>query len=449
MLVALVIRLVAMCFLYTESYNDLDDHLLFGFEIGRIAQSLAMGHGFANPMLTPTGPTAWMTPVYPYLLAGVFKIFGVFTESSAFAILSINSLFSALICIPVYFAAERSFDRRTASVAAWLWAVWPYSVYLASSFIWETCLSALLFACIFLAALKLRARWETGRVGVDSRELNVRAGVSSTSDEKPENGNPIYGKWFAFGLLWGVGALTNSSMLSVLPFLAAWALWPIWRMSRARSVKAAALLAAGLLLMILPWQLRNYRTFHQSVPLRDTFWVAFWVGNDGHPESWADAAVHPTISAPEQAEFVRLGEIPYTAAKRRQSLDFLAGHRGLFAVTSVRRVVYFWTGFWNLNPMNLAVEFRGASNVFLTSLLTLLMLLGLWQALRVAPGRALPYVIVLIFYPLVFYITVPEIRYRHMIEPEMTILAALGVRFLLAELMKGFPRLGRLAGDSN
>ena len=169
-----------------QSYNDLDDHLLFGFEIGRIAQSLAMGHGFANPMLTPTGPTAWMTPVYPYLLAGVSKFFGVFTESSAFAILSINSLFSA----PIHFrlfrrgAKLRSPDGERGRVAR---AVWPYSVYLASSFIWETCLSALLFACIFLAALKMRARWE-GRVGVDSREFNVRAGVSSTSDEKPETG---------------------------------------------------------------------------------------------------------------------------------------------------------------------------------------------------------------------------------------------------------------------
>jgi hypothetical protein len=43
---------------------------------------------------------------------------------------------------------------------------------------------------------------------------------------------------------------------------------------------------------------------------------------------------------------------------------------------------------------------------------------------------------------------VPEIRYRHMIEPEMTILAALGGRFLLAELVKGFPWLGQLARDS-
>ena len=425
-LVALAIRLVAMCFLYTESYNDFDNHLLFGFEIGRIARSLALGHGFANPMLTDTGPTAWATPVYPYLLAGVFKIFGVFTESSAFAILSLNSIFSALTCIPIYLAAERGFDARTARVAACLWAVWPYSVYLASSFVWETCLSALLFACIFWAALRLRALCENGA-------------------------RPGFGAWLAFGLLWGFTALTNSSALAVFPFVVAWAMWPLWRMSRAaraRTLESAALVLVGLMLMLLPWQLRNYRTFHQQVPMRDTFWVAFWVGNDGHPESWADAAVHPTISAPEQAELVRLGEIPYTQAKRRQSLDFLAGHRGLFAVTTMRRFIYFWTGFWNLNPMNLAVEFRGASNVFLTSLLSILMLLGLWQAVRTAPGSVLPYAIVLVFYPLVFYITVPEIRYRHMIEPEMTILAALGGRFLLAELVKGFPWLGQLARDS-
>jgi 4-amino-4-deoxy-L-arabinose transferase-like glycosyltransferase len=426
-LAALAIRLVAMCFLYTESYNDFDNHLLFGFEIGRIARSLALGHGFANPMLTDTGPTAWATPIYPYLLAGVFRIFGVFTESSAFAILSMNSIFSALTCIPIYLAAVRSFDARTARVAACLWAIWPYSVYIASSFVWETCLSALLFACIFAAALKLRMLCKSGD-------------------------GPGYGTWLAFGLLWGFATLTNSSVLAVFPFVVAWAMWPLWqqrpRMARGQSVISAALVLVGLMVMIFPWQVRNYRTFHQQVPMRDTFWVAFWVGNDGHPESWADAAVHPTISAPEQAEFVRLGEIPYTMAKRQQSLDFLGGHRALFAVTTVRRFVYFWTGFWNLNPMNLAVEFRGASNVFLTSLLSLLMLLGFWKALRTAPAGVLPYAIVLAFYPLVFYITVPEIRYRHMIEPEMTILAAVGLRFLLSELVKGFPWLGRLASGS-
>ena len=417
-LAALAIRLIAMCFLYTDTYNGFDNHLLFGFEIGRIARSLALGHGFANPMLTDTGPTAWVSPVYPYILASVFKLFGVFSEASAFVILSINSIFSALICIPIFFAAQRGFGRKTAKMAAWFWALWPYSIYIASSFVWETCLSALIFAALFAWTLRLQDRASAG---------------SSARDG--------YIGWLAFGLLWGIEALTNSSILSVLPFLLIWALYPVWRIARGRAVKSAALVAFGLVVLIAPWQIRNYRTFHQRVPLRDTFWVAFWVGNDGHTESWADAAVHPTVSAPEQAEFVRLGEIPYTLAKRRQSLEFLAGHRALFAVTSLRRVVYFWTGFWNLNPANLAVEFRGASNVFLTSLLTLAMALGLWQGIRLRRAATVPYILVLIFYPLVYYVTVPEIRYRHMIEPEMMILAALGAQFLVSELKKGFPAL--------
>lgn len=410
-----------MCFLYTESFNDFDNHLLFGFEMGRIARSLAMGHGFANPMLVDTGPTAWVTPVYPWLLAGVFKIFGVFTESSVFAILSINSVFSALICVPIFLAAERGFGRPVALVASWLWAIWPYSIYLASSFVWETCLSALFFALLFLASLKLRD------------QCGSHEGMSGVH----------YKVWVAFGLFWGFAALTNPSILSVFPILMAWLLYPIWGAARARCLKSALFVVLGLMLLILPWQFRNYRTFHQPVPMRDTFWVAFWVGNDGNTDSWADASVHPTVSAPEQAEFARLGEIPYTQAIRRRSLDFLASHRALFAVTTLRRLLYFWTGFWNLSPANLGVEFRGASNVFLTCLLTLLMLLGLWRAFRIARGQVVPYVLVLIFYPLVFYITVPEIRYRHMIEPEMVILAALGLRFLFAELVKGFPALAR------
>lgn len=422
-IVALAVRLAAMCFLYTESYNDFDNHLLFGFEMGRIARSLALGHGFANPMLNDTGPTAWVGPVYPYLLAGVFKLFGIFSESSAFVILSINSIFSALNCVPVFLAARRSFGRPIAVLATWLWALWPYSIYIASSFVWETCLSALLLALLFLWTLKLqgRARNSYGTARAD------------------------YLPWLAFGLLTGFTTHVNSSVLSVFPFLVLWALYPLWHASRARAAKSAALVLLGLLLVIFPWQVRNYETFHQPVPLRDTFWVAFWVGNDGNTTTWADAAVHPTISATEQAELVRLGEIPYTEAKRRQSLEFLNTHRALFVVTSLRRIVYFWTGFWNLNPANLQIEFRGASNVFLASSLSFVMLIGLWQALRSFRRQAIPYLLVLVFYPLVYYITVPELRYRHMIEPEMMILAALGARFLLAELVKGFPTLQRTA----
>jgi hypothetical protein len=55
--------------------------LWFGFETGRIARSIAEGHGYGNLLSVQTGPTALMTRSIPTLLAGVFKLFGLFSKS--------------------------------------------------------------------------------------------------------------------------------------------------------------------------------------------------------------------------------------------------------------------------------------------------------------------------------------------------------------------------------
>ncbi len=57
----------------------------FEQEVGSVAKSLAEGQGFCCLFRQPTGPTAWLVPVYPLLLAGIFKVFGVFTLSSFYA----------------------------------------------------------------------------------------------------------------------------------------------------------------------------------------------------------------------------------------------------------------------------------------------------------------------------------------------------------------------------
>jgi 4-amino-4-deoxy-L-arabinose transferase-like glycosyltransferase len=401
-LVALALRLVAVGFLYKDTWNDFRDHLLFGFEIGRIARSLAAGHGYGNPMLMETGPTAWMTPIYPYLLAGVFRIFGIYSRNSALVILSFNALCSALTCIPIFLMARRSFGRSVAVVACWIWALSPYSIYISGGFVWETCLSALLLAILFLWTLQLRehpGRWS----------------------------------WLGFGILWGVSALTNASTLALFPFLTGWALYPLrrTRVSRQQWLAATVLAVLGLAIAVLPWQVRNYRTFHTPITLRDNFWLEFWVGNDGHSESWMDENAHPSINEAELAEFVRRGEIPYMQEKRREALSYLAQHPGQFVALSFRRFLYMWTGFWNLAPENLEIEFHNPANAYLATGLTAAMLIGLWQALRNTRDATWPYVLVLVFYPLIFYVTHPAMRYRHMMEPEMVVLAAVGVRFLV------------------
>src|SRR5437879_6106362 len=106
-----------------------DDNFGFGWEMGRVARSIALGQGFSNPYGGSTGPTAWEPPLYPYLMAGVFKVFGIYTYASAWVLLSINSLFAALTTIPIFLIARKTFDERTAVWSAWIWAVNPYAWY--------------------------------------------------------------------------------------------------------------------------------------------------------------------------------------------------------------------------------------------------------------------------------------------------------------------------------
>jgi 4-amino-4-deoxy-L-arabinose transferase-like glycosyltransferase len=399
-LIALILRLLCIRFFFGSTWNNIENHLYFGFETGRISRSIAEGHGFGNPMLVETGPTAWLTPVYPYLLAGIFKLFGVYSRTSAWVILSLNCVFSALVCIPMFFIAKRSFGRNVAVAACWLWALYPYFIYIPGGFVWDTCLGSLLLALVFHWTLKLK-----------------------------EHYRPWH--WFGFGALWGFSALTNASIVILCPFLSAWTLYPLWP-DRKRWLKAALLVAFGLGIVLLPWEVRNYRAFHTPIPLRDNFWLEFWVGNDGHNVTWLDKDAHPTINPEERAKFARLGELSYMQEKRRQALGFLAQHPGLYVVMCLRRFAYLWTAFWNLDPSNLQDEFHGLANVYLTLALTLAMLLGLRRAFQTNREAMLPYLFVLLVYPLVFYIAHPAIRYRHVIDPEVTILAGLGVRSLFS-----------------
>src|ERR1700675_3056055 len=177
-LLALGLRLVVVAFLYPELLTLRRDHWAFGYETGRIARSIVLGQGFSSPLYHETGPTAWMTPVYPYLLAGIFKVFGIYSKASAWAALTLNSLFSALTCVPIFYSVRRRFGEKEAIWAAWVWAVFPYAVYLSADFVWDTCLTTLLVAILFWMTLRLE------------RSASVWT-------------------WMLYGLVWSVAALTN------------------------------------------------------------------------------------------------------------------------------------------------------------------------------------------------------------------------------------------------
>src|SRR5580700_6576429 len=121
--IALFLRVGWIIVGHTYKFKNTDDNFGFGWEMGRIAAAIASGHGFSNPFRAATGPTAWEPPLYPYLTAGVFHVFGIYSRTSAFVLLSVNSVFSALTCIPIFLVARRIFSEKVAVGSAWTWAL--------------------------------------------------------------------------------------------------------------------------------------------------------------------------------------------------------------------------------------------------------------------------------------------------------------------------------------
>src|ERR1700678_3113923 len=109
-LIVFVARAVRLYFLYSfqkEHPRQAVSVIPFLFEVGNIAHSIATGHGFSSPFRVDTGPTAWMTPLFPTLLAGIFRIFGSYTFHAWAATVLLNISCCTLACIPIYFAGKR------------------------------------------------------------------------------------------------------------------------------------------------------------------------------------------------------------------------------------------------------------------------------------------------------------------------------------------------------
>ena len=371
-----------------------EDNFGFGFEMGRIGRSIALGHGFSNPYGGSTGPSAWEPSPYPYLIGGVFKIFGVYTYSSAWVLLSINSFFASLTTIPVYLIAHRTFGAHVAIWSARAWALNPYVWYWSIHWIWDTTFTPLILALIFLISLELE-QW------------------------------PGWRGWILFGALWGVGALANPTMLSFLPFCGLW----VWRQRYRRglpSLVGVVLSSFVFFLVLSPWLVRNYATFGRFVFIRDDFGLQFRLGNNKFADGMLIATLQPNLNQPELEKFERLGEIAYEADCRRLAFEWIRTHPERFAVISVKRFFYFWNGVPRPTDSTAPWDFR--NSLFLAS--SVLAIWGLGRALRQKSPGAWLFAGLLATYPTVYYFVYPHARYRHPLEPELAILAV----FLLCEV---------------
>jgi hypothetical protein len=386
------VRLILVALVYKGFLDPARDHWEFAYEIGRVARSIALGQGFSNPYWANTGPTALLTPVYPYFLAGIFAAFGVYTKASALVFLGINTFFSAVTSAPIFFIARKTLDLRTAKLAAWVWAFFPYAIDFSATTMWYHSFVALLLAVIFLLVLSLES----------SDRLIAYAG---------------------FGALLGFAALTNPVVVGIVPFVGVW-LWVQLNRKRKRAWAAIIVGLVALIVTIVPWLIRNERVLHQPVVFKDGYWLEVCVGNANNSLHWWDGEEHPSGSARDNAQYEQLGELNYMAAKHSRAIAYIATHPGTYALRSLRHAIFMWTGFWSFNPDYLRQEPFDPENICFLTLLSLLSIAGLYFMFREGRGIAARlYFLVLLSFPVPYYLSHLDPGFRHPVDPLLVILA--------------------------
>ncbi|MDP9049926.1 MAG: glycosyltransferase family 39 protein [Acidobacteriota bacterium] len=410
---AFLIRVAYIALAHTFRIRPADDHFQFAWEAGRIARALVTGNGyadaFANTTFPHTGPTAWLPPLYPLLIAAIFRIFGVYSHTSAFVLFTLQSAFSAATALATYEIAARCFNRRVALWSAWIWAFHPAAMQYAVRWPWEMSLTTALFTFTLVLALRMRG------VGDET---------SRTSNLEPQTS-----QWLLFGLLCGLIALSNSTLLIFLPICGLWIL--LGKKTGAPTIPGApsklrlggilqqAASALVFLACIAPWTFRNQQAFHTFIPLRGNLGAELYMGNGPSSNGLLMEYFHP-FQAPEQLRlYATMGEVRYVAMRSAAAKQFIAAHPAHYASNIALRIYFFWISVPQADVAP-AVEAARVLNFAFTSIAGLL---GLALALRHRVPAAGLFAWAILLLPIPYYAITVAARFRHPLEPLLCILA--------------------------
>ncbi len=364
-------------------------------EMGLLADSLIKGQGLSNPFGAPTGPTAFMAPAYPILIAGVFKLFGAYSLASAVFIFCAHTALNLATIYLMMRVARRLFSQAAATIAGVIWAVslplaWTPAIF------WETSLSCCLLVGLIAIALRFRA-------------------IAAL--------RPVH--WIALGVYCGFTALVNPALLLVLIAVSLWLVYQASRSgARTQSVWTPLLAVLAFAIVYSPWPARNARVFHAFIPLRTTVGFELWMGNRPGSNGFLDESVFPASNASELADYKALGEVAYTNRKGALAKQYIVTHPATFARLTAVRTFRYWTGTGSHPGSVLFTAHALFTTVFGFT--------GIWLLARsrryaLAILLALPMAV----FPLPYMISHAEFKYRIVLDPVMTLCSG----YALAELL--------------
>ena len=373
-----------------------------GLEMGWLARSLLAGEGLASPFGPSTGPTAFIAPGYPVFVAAVFRIFGSFTISSAIVIMLLHTV-AALITVWLVTRTARALGGRG---AAWV-----------AGLIWATALPLLWVPTIF---------WDT------SFAIAIVMGMLASVLRLA--GEIRHYHWPLLGVCTGLAALVNPALLPVLACMLLWLAWQQRRKSALMPLVGAVCFAAVFAI----WPIRNARVFHAFIPARTTVGYEMWMGNRPGATGFLEENLFPSFNSRELDDYRQRGEVDYTQNKAELARRYIKDHPWTFARLTGVRIWRFWSGTGSKGGSPLFAVYAMTTTLFGFAGLALL-------ARRRAYALLLIFGLPLLVFPIPYYITHAEFRYRLVIDPILTVLTG----FPIAAFRRRMAAAGDVGSASN
>jgi hypothetical protein len=264
-----------------DQNRNRNDHL--GAEYFSIAKSLYAGHGFASPFQEPTGPTAWMPPVLPAVLA-VF-LWGNGGDKDGV----MNAVLVLQVAVLIFAGCLVLALARRASLLISPWtALGVYAAALLTHFtlafqFTHDCWINLLILTLTLA----RACF--------GRPLGSLTAAAS---------------WGVFG---GLAALVGP----VLGFV--WGILTVVEGVRGRSARRVLIATSAAVMTVTPWTVRNYWVFGRLIPVKSNLGFELYQSQCLDPDGVLRIdrlSSHPyRADNGERRAYKRLGENAYLDEK--------------------------------------------------------------------------------------------------------------------------------------
>ena len=268
LILAVALRIYGAISHPTEPTSDAGDY-------HRLAIGLVQGHGFVN---AAGASTAWRPPAYPVFLAGIYLVAGVDVLRAT----SVQTLLGGLTVLALIALGLLILDWRSALIAGTLAAVYPAFVWLPRLLLSENLSLFLLLVSLCAIVLYLRT----------SRLVWI----------------------IVFAVLCAVNTLVRGANLFLPVAVTLGVIFIRWRN---RSLNwhelVAPLLVMGVVfvLTMLPWTVRNYRVFHQLIPVGTqdgiTLYASYWPPQQNGKRIWGtlpgneDPAVRAASRAGDEA----------------------------------------------------------------------------------------------------------------------------------------------------